>query len=228
MKELKKKGNDYLVELIGDENKFLDYFIDSIYFIDNETIMREFDVINENIKKEEINIVRRTKSKVVYVEKLEDGSFSKKLSDEKRITKLSDENKLFIRENDDFIRIKFDSTGNYNLVKKIKTEFGIDLSKDYKNYTIAHLSDKPSTPLKHSLANIVLIPTFLNKFLDNRGIVLGTLNINVLKVVKAMIFYKFGEPDMYDTINAKYELNENEIKFITDFDFEKLNFLKRP
>lgn len=227
MKELKKNGNDYLIEFVGGEKKFLDYFIDSIYFVDNETFIKEFDRINENLKNDEINIVRRTKSKVMFVEKLDNGSFSRKLSNEKKITRLSDENKLYIKENKDFIRIKFDSTGNYNLVKKMKSEYGIDLNKDYKNYTIAHLLDKPNTPFKHSLINIVLVPTFLNKFLDNNGCVLGMLNINILKVVKAIILYKFKETDLYDTINTKYKLNENEIKFITNFDFNNLNFLKR-
>lgn len=223
---MKKNGNDYLIELFDSEEKFLQYFINSIYFIDNKSFLKELEEIDERIEKDEINIVRKTKTDISYVEIREDGSFSKKLSDEKKIKRLSDENKLYIREKNGYLKIKFDSTGNYNLVKKIKNDFAVDLNKDYKNYTIAHLSDKPNNPYKHSLINIVLIPTFLNKFLDNKGVVLNKMNINVLKLVKSLILYKFKESDLYDVIDKKYDLNDKEIAFIKNFDFSTINFLR--
>lgn len=227
MTKLKLDGNNYLVELFGDQQKFLDFFIRSIFFVNNETFLNEFNKISKNIESDEVSIVRKTKSSVVYVEKKIDGTFTKKLTDNKRIMKLSDDDKLYIRENNDFIKIKFDSTGNYDLVKKFKVDLKIDLTKFYKNYTIAHLSDKPNSPYKHSLINVVLIPTFLSKFLDYGGILLDKLNINTLKVVKALVYYKFNlNSELFETVKKKYDLNKDEIKYIEKFDLSTINILQ--
>ena len=223
-KIIKKNGNDYLLDLFKTEKELLDLTIKSIYFVDNKTFIDEFEKIRQKIENSETNIIRYTKKNVEYIEKYDNGKYSRKLSNLERIKRLSDNDKLYIRDNKTPIKVKFDSTGNYELQKKFKHIFNIDLVNEYKNYTIAHLNPNPNRPYKHSLINVVLVPTFLNKFLDNGGLNLKC-GINVLNIVKSLVLLKFKEIPL-DKIKEKYSLNDSEINYLKNFTVSKLNILK--
>lgn len=223
-KIIKKNGNDYLLDIFKTEKEFLDFIIKSIYFVDNKTFIDEFEKIRKKIGNSETNIIRYTKKDVSYIEKYDNGKFSRKLTNLERIKKLSANEELYIKDNNTIIKVKFDSTGNYELQKKFKHIFNIDLVNEYKNYTIAHLNPNPNTPYKHSLINVVLIPTFLNKFLDNGGLILKC-DINVLNIVKSLVLLKFKEVSL-DKIKEKYSLNDSEINYLKNFIVSTLNILK--
>lgn len=217
---MKKNGNSYLLELFAyNEKKLLDYIFSSIHFFDNKLV----ESLNSKI-----DSVRKTKDLVTYYEK--NGSFIKmsnvnsKLSSMKKYAK---KNNLYVKNGIEYDLIKLDSTGNYALTKVMKSDLKIVFSKketDWHNYNISHIWNKPNSIKKHCFTNIVIVPTFLDHFI-NKGLVLN--NKNILNIIKIILinYYSLSEESEYNDIS---KITESEKKYAENLiKNKKLNIISK-
>lgn len=203
---MKQNGNDYLLELFnGDEKKLLDYIFSSIHFFDSKLVK------DLNLK---IDSVRKTKDLETYY--IKDDKFCKMSNVKSKLQKMkmyAKEKNLFIKSDNNFELIKLDSTGNYALTKVMKSDLKMIFSKkdtDFSNYNISHIWNKPNSIEKHNFKNIVIVPTFLDHFI-NKGLELD--NKNILNIIKTIIFKYYSLDNIPNNKLDIEEVKHSEIKY---------------
>lgn len=204
---MKKSGNEYLLELFeNNEQKLLNYIFNSSFFLSKEATEK---YENEN------NAIRNSQSHKLY--QFVNGNYSlikntKNLK--KRLKEYSIKDNLFLKENEGYVSVKIDSTGNAAPRKFLVESMGINLLNS--NYKISHLEKKANTPVKHGFKNIIITPTFLDHFIDQNIKLDGKSVTNIAKLLSCKI--NGMEASFFNDFNP----NSEERKFIENLNLNIL------
>lgn len=179
--ELKFDGNDYLLELFNhNESELLSHFFNCIFFINPKIIKK---IITESKDSPNVKVIRYKKNtQLFYKNNGKPKKFRHSKNRKSNIRIKSKENNLFIFENNEYKQVVLDSTGNNYITTLIDEEIGKKIScnnSDYKNYVISHIEANPNKPYKHFLTNIVIVPKFLDHYID-RKLTVDNKRINVI------------------------------------------------
>lgn len=195
---MRENGNDYLLDLFeSNEKKLLGFIFKSSFFLSEQKV-KLYEV--ENIS---IRIAKNNKNTTFY--KYEKGEYKKIVNGKnikQTLKKHSKENTLFKKNGNDYKEVKIDSSGNYSPQKFLKEKMNIILTR--KNYRISHLEKKPNTDLKHGFKNIMIIPNFLDHFI-NSNIFLDNKNVNNISKLISTKIYKLDDSFFNDFIPTDEE-----------------------
>ncbi|UOE39696.1 hypothetical protein [Chryseobacterium oryzae] len=195
---MKVDGNEYLLELVKNDEKALLNLIFSSSFFLTENAMLKYQ--NEN------NYIRNGQSHTLYYKRENQYYLIRRTKNFKRRLKdLSKNDLLFLKdENENFKAIKIDSTGNAAPRKFLQENIGQNLLN--RNFKISHLENKGNTPEKHGFKNIVITPTFLDHFFDRN---LSLNEKKITNIAKLVLKYKYnlGETFFKDFYPTKEEID---------------------
>lgn len=200
MANLRQDGNDSLLELFqNNDMKLLDFIFDNSYFMCREK-MEEYRTVNNYVRNGQSN-----KLYCLYKSKYQLIRQTKHLK--KRLVSFSKDDNLFFLDGEKYIAVKIDSTGNAAPRKFIQELLKQNLNN--RNYKISHLEKKPNTPEKHGFKNIIIIPTFLDHFIDS-NIILNSINVNNIAKLIAVKLYGLEEGFFKNFIPTKTEREYSE------------------
>lgn len=218
---MRNDGNDYLIELFNnDQTKAIAFFFNCIFFINPEIIENLISTNKNNSK-----VIRYKKNtELFYSENEVYRKFRFSKNRKKNIKKKSKEDNLYIFENDKYIKVILDSTGNNHISTLISEHTKKRISctnSDYQNYIISHIESNPNNSYKHFLTNIVIAPRFIEHYidknlkLDNKRIkVILAYLVNKMYSLKDDYFVKSDEITDEEKEFADSLIKNNKIKFI--------------
>lgn len=122
-------------------------------------------------------------------------------------------------ENGEYIGVSIDPTGNRHIVDFILHNSRKTISSfnsTHKNYIISHLQKNPNTPAKHFVTNVVIVPDFLDHYID-KGIEFN--GISFRKIVMEILNRLYNLNDMY---YHRVDLSMEEKETIENLNFCKL------
>lgn len=208
---MKLDGNEYLLELLrNDEKAVLNLIFSSSFFL-TENAMLKYQ--NEN------SCIRNGQSHTLYYKKDNQYYLIRRTKNfKKRLKDLSKNNLLFFKEeNENFVAIKIDSTGNAAPRKFLQENIGQNLLN--RNFKISHLESRANTPEKHGFKNIVITPTFLDHFFDRN------LSLNEKKVTNIAKLVLKNEYNLGETFFKDFYPTKEEVDFANSRNFNFLDLL---
>lgn len=222
---IKFDGNKSFIDLLKLSNQDpFKFIIENCYFIDKEIAKTDFDNVYRAYKEGKEPISVRYKKSASFQKEKND---RKHTDDKEKILKYQKNNKLFLKYNNELIYVKIDSDGNKALRDKIKAHTGFKVSNgkdsDITSCIISHIFDsKNEHPILFScLFNIVVVPTWLDHFIDKHNIYLQE-GINTKDFFKGLIYNYYCDSISIDKeiINIEkldkkaFEKSKNYIKYI--------------
>ena len=167
---MKIDGLDNLKNLFKNDNDFINHFIESVYFFDVETIVKQSQEVINNIKaNEKIPIRYSEKFKKLYRVNSDFVDGFNKIENKKTAVAFSKSHSIFHNETGIEIIVDPDNSNYVRRAIKRSTGYSVSAGKksDIQNYTISHVWGNTDSPLFFSLLwNVTLIPTYLGFILD--------------------------------------------------------------
>ena len=191
---MEKNANAYLTKLFNNkEIDLLQYIFNHIFFLEKDIAIK-YEKENNFIRNCNCKLYMKGKDSYIQLRNSKNSKANRK--------KISTEGNLFMKNSlGEFENIRIDSTGNYAPKKFLDVEYNFKI--DRSNYKISHLENKPTTPKKHGFKNIVIIPSFLDHFIDKNISLDGKIVTNVAKQI-AINLYDL-DSDFFCTPNISEE-----------------------
>jgi hypothetical protein len=227
---MKIDGLDNLLNLFkNSEDDFVNHFIQSVYFINPNSVKEQSEKIIQKIQNGEKIPVRYSQAFDGYYEVESDKIEKiKEVDNLEKAKKLTRKNDVFLKKSN--IKIIVDNDGNDFVVRAIKEVSGHVVSKGQTissviNYTLSHIWENTHNPLYFSLLwNIAIVPTYLN-FIMDKDDSSSKMVKNIKDLMKAICYklYKpndimkeklVAQPSAEISKQADRYINSGEIKFL--------------
>lgn len=213
-------GNTSLEKLFPRKADIFKYIIENCYFFKRDIVIKDTLELISLFEDESKHLPVRYSAKLKLTKEQSD---RKKLNSKRAILKYQKENNLYLTLEDGTRKlIKIDSDGNKSVRDKIKLITGQNISNgkksDFQNFRISHIRAKTHDPILFSaLFNVVIIPTWLDHFVDQKGIFIDNIETNnFFRALTYLIYFEeFGPAKSIESSVINYaRAFLNHVKYI--------------